>query len=435
MLNPHDTNADTFAGRQPTDTEEEVIDREAATVTAEAEIETNLDVPGTDEKAPPDNNTVPPGSDESHSDEAWGDEKEVRDAAEWLAELHRRMRHRSERGLWEKQGSQLASSRGTTGGGSASGGGFTGVPNGSSSSSGSSSGGVAGPSQGGSSSSKQGSSQDQQEAEVDFDEFGYPDSPTQSWLAQNSDLSPLQILDNINLKSEFPYSSAQGENDKPPDISNIGMDSTTANLLQFAASVPVPDHSTTFLDIGLDTFQSLYEDHLISDLIPANNNFTTFDQTFTTLKGGIQVAYKTESHAVDLKSLGIQLPLHGVSAGETIISAVQPPLGLRSLIEPLPASALQGLIKVEPSAATPATSIVKEEEEGDAYACGMYSPQVASPGSPGAGGGKAKTSRKKSTASTDEEDDISNIPSLQMRIQIIQQRVSEWPDRTVAIVR
>jgi len=125
---------------------------------------------------------------------------------------------------------------------------------------------------------------------------------------------------------------------------------------------------------------------------------------------------------VDLKSLGIQVPLPGVSAGETTISAVQPPLGLRSLIEPLPASALQGLIKVEPSATTPATTIVKEEEEGDAYAGGIYSPQVASPGSPGAGGGKAKTSRKKSTASTDEEDDISNIPSLQMRIQIIQQR-------------
>ena len=37
-----------------------------------------------------------------------------------------------------------------------------------------------------------------------------------------------------------------------------------------------------------------------------------------------------------------------------------------------------------------------------------------------------QSSRKKSTASTDnEEDDISNIPSLQMRIQIIQQRVSK----------
>ena len=251
------------------------------------------------------------------------------------------------------------------------------------------------------------------------DEFGYPDSPTQSWLAQNSDLSPLQILDNINLKSEFPYSSIQVENDKPPDISNIGMDSTTANLLQFAASVPVPDHSTTFLDIGLDTFQSLYEDHLISDLIPTSNNFPNFDQNFTALKGGM-IAYKTESqNVVDLKSLGIQLPLPGVSAGETTISALQTPLGLRNLIEPLPASALQGLIKIEPSASSSAA--IKEEEEGETYNGDMYSPLTqSSPGSPG--GGKCKGSRKKSTASTDEEDDISNIPSLQMRIQIIQQR-------------
>ena len=361
------------------------------------------------------------------------EEKRIEDARVWMPSLRRRMSHRSERGSWDEEKETLskisrdipATSRGTTGGGGS--GGFTGVPNNSSSSGSSSSsgGGVAGPAQG---SSKQGTSgaasQDGQEGNVDLDEFGYPDSPTQSWLAQNSDLSPLQILDNINLKSEFPYSSAQGENDKPPDISNIGMDSTTANLLQFAASVPVPDHSTTFLDIGLDTFQSLYEDHLISDLMPTNNNFNTFDQNFSALKGGV-IAYKTESQTVDLKSLGIQLPLHGVSSGETTISAVQPPpLGLRSLIEPLPASALQGLIKVEPSAASTSSSAIKEEDEAEMRE--VYSPQaqVSSPGSPGSSGGKVKTSRKKSTASsTDEEDDISSIPSLQMRISIIQQRV------------
>ena len=366
------------------------------------------------------------------------EEKEAEDDRVWLSMLRRRMRHRSERGTWDggKESRKgfaekiPARSRGTTGGGGTGAGGFTGVPNSSASSGSSSSGGggVAGPAQGSSKQGTSGASQDQQEANVDLDEFGYPDSPTQSWLAQNSDLSPLQILDNINLKSEFPYSSAQGENDKPPDISNIGMDSTTANLLQFAASVPVPDHSTTFLDIGLDTFQSLYEDHLISDLMPTNNNFNNFDQNFSALKGGM-IAYKSESQTVDLKSLGIQLPLHGVSSGETTISAVQPPpLGLRSLIEPLPASALQGLIKVEPSTGS-SSSAIKEEDEGETYSREVYSPQaqVSSPGSPGSSGGKMKTSRKKSTASTDEEDDISSIPSLQMRISIIQQRVRLRP--------
>ena len=98
---------------------------------------------------------------------------------------------------------------------------------------------------------------------------------------------------------------------------------------------------------------------------------------------------------------------------------------MRSLIEPLPASALQGLIKVEPSTGS-SNSAIKEEDEGESYNREVYSPQaqVSSPGSPGSSGGKMKSSRKKSTASTDEEDDISSIPSLQMRISIIQQRVN-----------
>ena len=59
------------------------------------------------------------------------------------------------------------------------------------------------------------------------------------------------------------------------------------------------------------------------------------------------------------------------------------------------------------------------------------------PGSPCGGsgqhgslaGGKVKGSpaRKKSTSSTGDEDDISNIPSLKMRIQVISQRVGACP--------
>merc|ERR550532_3947973 len=143
---------------------------------------------------------------EDHKEEKEGDDDRV-----WLSMLRRRMQHRSERNTWVEGNEKIpATSRGTTGGGGSSGsGGFTGVPNGSASSGSSSSGGgggggVAGPTQGSSKQGTSGGSQDPQEANVDLDEFGYPDSPTQSWLAQNSDLSPLQILDNINLKSEFP---------------------------------------------------------------------------------------------------------------------------------------------------------------------------------------------------------------------------------------
>jgi len=430
------TGSEVGAGRQ------EVNDIEVGVEKSEPQNGKKLDRAEDEEKGGIATNNKTEQTEPSHSSRRETDhneEKEAEDDRVWLSILRRRMQHRSERGTWDGGKEKIAAnSRGTTGGGGTGSGGFTGVPNSSASSGSSSSGGgggVAGPAQGSSKQGTSGGSQDQQETNVDLDEFGYPDSPTQSWLAQNSDLSPLQILDNINLKSEFPYSSAQGENDKPPDISNIGMDSTTANLLQFAASVPVPDHSTTFLDIGLDTFQSLYEDHLISDLMPTNNNFNNFDQNFSALKGGM-IAYKSESQTVDLKSLGIQLPLHGVSSGETTISAVQPPpLGLRSLIEPLPASALQGLIKVEPSTGS-SSSAIKEEDEGESYNREVYSPQaqVLSPGSPGSSGGKMKSSRKKSTASTDEEDDISSIPSLQMRISIIQQRFGIPSDAPLELI-
>ena len=112
---------------------------------------------------------------------------------------------------------------------------------------------------------------DNNDNHIDLDQFDYPDSPTQKWLADNADLSPLRVLDNINLKSEFPYSALTNEVDKPPDISNIGVDSATANLLQFAASVPVPDPTNSFIDISTDNFHSLYED--LGDLIPTNLTF------------------------------------------------------------------------------------------------------------------------------------------------------------------
>ena len=302
-------------------------------------------------------------------------------------------------------------------------------------------GGVAGPSNNGDTGPKSGGGGGVELAEVD--QFGYPDSPTQTWLAAHADLSPLRILDNISLKSEFPYSVAPLDAEKPPDISNIGLDQSAAQLLQFAASVPVPDHSTTFLDIGLDTFQSLYEDQLMGDLVtaaPALATTTTTDTTFTKL---------TEIPAgppVDLRSLGIQnlqclqLPAAAATSEGAVTMTTPPhtafkslapapaqPPALKCLVEPLPASALAGLIKIEPAFEAGACAVKQEGGEGAAL---QYpgSPQEPGQGSPhSCGGGKMKSpgARKKSTASTDtEEDDISNIPSLQMRLQIIQQRVS-----------
>merc|ERR1719273_71760 len=124
---------------------------------------------------------------------------------------------------------------------------------------------------------------------------------------------------------------------------------------------------------------------------------------------------------------------------------------LKGLIEPLPASALKGLIKIEPpNTANPTAASTSNHqnygfikvEQPDAInshvdcieghgsidqinpvfsPLSLGSSSMASPGSPNSnhsGGGKIKGSptRKKSTSSnTADEDDISNIPSLQTR--------------------
>ena len=363
-------------------------------------------------------------------------------AAEWLTRVFRRLMHRKERA-----GARQATSgtQGGAGGGPGGGapGGFSGGQGGGGGVAGPSNNGDTGPKSGGGNTGSGGGGGGGAVELAEVDQFGYPDSPTQTWLAAHADLSPLRILDNISLKSEFPYSVAPLDAEKPPDISNIGLDQSAAQLLQFAASVPVPDHSTTFLDIGLDTFQSLYEDQLMGDLVtaaPALATTTTTDTTFTKL---------TEIPAgppVDLRSLGIQnlqclqlpaaaatsegavtmtTPAH--TAFKSLAPAPAQPPALKCLVEPLPASALAGLIKIEPAFEAGACAVKQEGGEGAAL---QYpgSPQEPGQGSPhSCGGGKMKSpgARKKSTASTDtEEDDISNIPSLQMRLQIIQQRVS-----------
>jgi hypothetical protein len=70
------------------------------------------------------------------------------------------------------------------------------------------------------------------------------------------------FLGHLVYFAEFPaYANVTLESDKPPDISNIGMDPGTISFLQFAATVPPPVPDTTaaatasFLDIGLESFQ------------------------------------------------------------------------------------------------------------------------------------------------------------------------------------
>ena len=369
-------------------------------------------------------------------------------------------------------------------------------------------------------------------SDLDLDQFDYPDSPTShKWLADNNDLSPLTVLDNINLKTEFPYASTAADMDKPPDINSITLDTGAEHLFQFAASVP--DSSSTLLDIGSDSFsQSLYDD--LGDInladfpsvgafasvhtstvtpsnmmnnnnnggiinINSNNNSNilsllaaaqpvptslatsasiqtallsqlpistagmlhkpiTLDQlscyqnsTPVTFSGGnsfpsIQFSLKAlDTRTVDISSFNLAGLLPVARAAVAAVAAASesncsnsPPPALKTL-EPLPASALKGLIKSEPSPniymglpfGIKTEDICHQDFDTSVFSpASLYSASIASPGSPGSspGGGKMKSCpvRKKATSSssTADEDDISNIPSLQMRIQIISQRVS-----------
>jgi len=333
--------------------------------------------------------------------------------------------------------------------------------------------------------------------DLDLENLEYPDSPTShKWFADNSDLSPLTVLDNINLKTEFPYSTSNVDIDKPPDINSITLDTGAEHLFQFAASVPnVPDNTTTFLDIGADTFsQSLYDD--LGDInmhdFPNVGAFATTETTATTVVEPMTttISFPTSSSVVLSKPVTLEKveadPITTLSVGDLVrlkgqqqhrtedlvlsptVQVTTTDQGvsvLKGLIEPLPASALRGLIKIEPTTTTTykcipsfikveqpdnmtasATAVLETEPQFEQVIKPVFSPlsmgsSLASPGSPNSstsGGGKMKSSpvRKKSTSSncTQEEEDISNIPSLQTRIQIISQRLGIPPDAPIELI-
>ena len=378
------------------------------------------------------------------------------------------------------------------------------------------------------------------EGELDLEAFEYPDSPTSNkWLTDNPDLSPLTVLDNINLKTEFPYSSNTTDIDKPPDLS---LDTSAENLFQFTATVPpVPDSSTsTFLDnLGNDVFtQSLYDDlvdinlsdfNLVSTTTATNPITQTTNVTVKTTTQNVSplltsplpstttitptlitthipdpnTTLPTTKLATDMtlapannaqilipdfskKPAEFQIRPRQIEIGSLSLSVLpittqtpvatttlqpsppiqEPPQVLKTIVEPLPESALRGLIKIEPEqqivtvpqavfSGNNGSFSIKLENNNDmtnhkseiftplklvtpvSPPTQQLSPNVVSP-TPSSGGGKMKTSstRKKSQSQTttiikasapsitvSDDDDLSNIPSLQTRIQIISQRV------------
>ncbi len=212
----------------------------------------------------------------------------------WVSALKRLNRHRKEKGRSRRQNGPVIITCAATGGysaangGSQRGGGVHGPTRGGSGSyKSNSAGGGNGTGTGGNSTSgnnagngnRSGGNSNRKDimdndGDDEMDNFECPDSLTQQWLADNADLAPLQVLDNINLKSDFPgsiiYSAVQidpgpggavGEA-KPPDLigtlidTNLGGGGYTTNLLQFAASVPSVSVETSSVESSCASLHS-----------------------------------------------------------------------------------------------------------------------------------------------------------------------------------
>jgi len=338
-----------------------------------------------------------------------------------------------------------AHQQGATGG---SGGlGFPGVPTG-------------GGSTGGSNHSSRSNSTDQEDsfnsADTEFDsmEFDFAESATRKWMCENPDLNPLKILDTISFKNEV-VEQPPTEVNKPPDLSALDRD--TANILQMA--VPVPDPSATFLDIGTDFGPvSMYDDDSfnLDQLIPS---------TFSLPPQQQQQQQQQQTHLQQLAprqehQLYNQQPQQHLSA---LNMSQQQQQQLHRPPFPQTQQLNQNHLAFQPF--LPETSISlrdagqhREEErfpyiKEEALSTQLAEPKVDTgflfPGQPDfrpispivnnnnkpVKSPPGSSSRKKSTSGlTDEEEDLLNVPTLQMRIQILQQRYSIPQDSPLELI-
>ena len=316
--------------------------------------------------------------------------------------------------------------------------------------------------------------------DLDFEELPQ-NSNTAKWFQEHPDINAGKILDGLlSLKTEYPDDGPNGAHpvEKPTQMGPL--DHTTANLLQMS----VPDPSATFLDIGTEIGgTSLYEDDPfnLDHLLPSNFNINQLDvlpsspdhhSHFQNNNNQLTAHGAEASMAITSKTImennnhNGPMPLHSGSNPmglypETTISPMSGPSG--SHMQPM---ALKSVIKQEPLA------YIKREDNNNQHLIQQLHPppphmlhdggylhgtpgaspisSLSSPGSPPnnrpglyglpvphpqphVGGGKIRTpvastssasSRKKSANEpTPEEEELASIPSLQMRVKVLQQRV------------
>ena len=345
--------------------------------------------------------------------------------------------------------------------------------------------GANGGSTGGSLNSSRSNSTDQDDSnnlfdvsETDFDaiDFDFNESSTRKWISDNPDLSPLKVLEQIPFKPDPGQEQHHQDLPKPPDLDTLDRD--TASILQLA--VPVPDPSSTFLDIGTDFGPvSFYEDDPfnLEQLVPSTfnlnniNNSPGLASSSSSLQPRVdQPLYPIQPHNNNT-SHGLHhhnvLQQHGANMRHQQHQHQQAklsPLELTQHInfssflpqEPVPAirhqpdnqNNLKYAVKTEPQPQPQQQqqplhfySQIKEEA-GLNYPATLSEPKInySSPASPSGGKQpsnlKSSPQRKKSTSSSNDEEDLMNVPSLQMRIQILQQRVgpsqtAPWLDNVI----
>jgi len=304
-------------------------------------------------------------------------------------------------------------------------------------------------------------------SETDFDaiDFDFNESSTRKWISDNTDLSPLKVLEQIPFKPDPGTEHHHQDLPKPPDLDTLDRD--TASILQLA--VPVPDPSSTFLDIGTDFGPvSFYEDDPfnLEQLVPSTFNLNHMNNSGLASSSSLQQRveqplYPIQSHNNNGSSHSQSLQ-HGnilqqhQAAQQTKLS----PLHLTQHInfssflpqEPVPAvrhqqdnhNNIKYAVKTEPQQQQQQPmhfySPIKEETGLGYHSEVLNYSSPVSPSPNATSGGKQPSSlksspqRKKSTSSSNDEEDLMNVPSLQMRIQILQQRFGIPPDAPLEII-
>jgi len=331
-------------------------------------------------------------------------------------------------------------------GAAAGGSGFSGVPSG-------------GGSTGGSPHSSRSNSTDQEDtfntSETGFDsmEFDFADSATRKWMCENPDLNPLKVLDHINFKNEVTE-EPQSEVPKPPDLS--ALDRETATFLQLA--VPVPDPSSTFLDIGTDFGPvSMYEDDFnLEQLIPSTFNLPTQQHQQTQQQQQLQQRpehqlyplQQQQQHMNVLNMSHTQQQLqHRPSYTQQTQQLNQNHLAFQSFLpetsislrDPMPLRREEERFPYIKEEALPQQLAEPKVDTGFLFPgqpdFRPISPIVNNNNKPTKCSPAGPSGRKKSTSGlTDEEEDLLNVPSLQMRIQILQQRYSIPADSPLELI-